>query len=112
MGLDFRLGPAFEVVVAGRPGADDTLRMLEAVQGSYRPNVALLFKPLPEERTAGSRAEATKREALERLAPFVREHEAIDGRATAYVCQDFACQRPTTSVEEVRAALDGPSHTS
>jgi uncharacterized protein YyaL (SSP411 family) len=35
---------------------------------------------------------------------------AIDGRATAYVCERFACQTPTTDPERLRAQLaDGAS---
>jgi uncharacterized protein YyaL (SSP411 family) len=112
VGLDFRLGPTYEVVVVGRPGADDTRSMLEVVRGSYAPNVALLFKPAPDEDTGGSPTDAARSEALERLAPFTREHRAIDGQATAYVCQDFSCRQPTTDVEELREALSGSTQPS
>jgi uncharacterized protein YyaL (SSP411 family) len=30
----------------------------------------------------------------------------IDGRATAYVCVDFVCQRPVTEPEALRAQLE------
>jgi uncharacterized protein YyaL (SSP411 family) len=29
----------------------------------------------------------------------------MDGRAAAYVCERFACQRPVTTVDELRAQL-------
>ncbi|MEO8131234.1 MAG: thioredoxin domain-containing protein [Bryobacteraceae bacterium] len=35
------------------------------------------------------------------LPPEVREMIAIDGKTTAYVCENFACQLPTTSVEKL-----------
>jgi uncharacterized protein YyaL (SSP411 family) len=108
VGLDFRMGPTFEVVVVGRPGADDTRRMLDAVRTTYTPNAALLFKPSWDDETATSPGDMAASEAVERLAPFAREHRAIDGRATAYLCQDFACRQPTTSIEEIREALAGP----
>jgi uncharacterized protein YyaL (SSP411 family) len=31
--------------------------------------------------------------------------KAIDGRATAYLCENFACQAPVTTPEQLRALL-------
>jgi uncharacterized protein YyaL (SSP411 family) len=30
----------------------------------------------------------------------------VDGRAAAYVCERFACQRPVTGADELRALLE------
>jgi uncharacterized protein YyaL (SSP411 family) len=30
----------------------------------------------------------------------------VDGRATAYLCERYACQLPTTSPEQLAAQLD------
>jgi uncharacterized protein YyaL (SSP411 family) len=37
--------------------------------------------------------------------PLLEGRQAIDGRATAYVCEHFACQAPVTSADALRAAL-------
>ena len=34
-----------------------------------------------------------------------RADTQVDGRATAYVCEGFACQAPVTSAEELRRVL-------
>ena len=39
------------------------------------------------------------------VAPFVAAMPARDGRATAYVCRDFACQAPTGDPGELAAQL-------
>jgi uncharacterized protein len=41
----------------------------------------------------------------ELLAPLVEGKSAVDGRATAYLCRDFACERPVTDAEELRRTL-------
>lgn len=50
-------------------------------------------------------------EELERLAPFTRAMQAIDGRPTWHVCRAFACALPTTdrerAVEMIRAGQGG-----
>ncbi len=41
----------------------------------------------------------------EKRAEWLREMKAIGGKPTAFVCQNFACQAPTTDAGEVRRAL-------
>ena len=43
--------------------------------------------------------------ALVALAPFAAELAPVDGRATAYVCREQACELPTTSADAVVEAL-------
>ncbi len=43
---------------------------------------------------------------IEALAPYVSEFEASDGRATAYVCQGFQCELPTTEVAALLQSLN------
>jgi uncharacterized protein YyaL (SSP411 family) len=91
--LDFVLGPSHEVVIAGRPGARDTLALLDAVHSHFAPNKVVVFRPDGEA------------PAIADLAPFVRGQVAIDGKATAYVCSNHACQAPASDVERLLALL-------
>jgi uncharacterized protein YyaL (SSP411 family) len=95
LALDFALGPSFEIVIAGEPDAADTRAMLAAFRERYLPHKVLLLRP----------ADGA---ALARLAPFTGEMRSLDGKATAYICRDFACQRPTTDTAEALRALDSP----
>jgi uncharacterized protein YyaL (SSP411 family) len=92
--VDFAVGPSNEVVVVGDPGAEDTREMLAAVHGVFAPNKVVVLKPLE-----GA-------EALEALVPYTKTQTALEGAATAYVCENYACQAPTTDPAVVRAALE------
>jgi uncharacterized protein YyaL (SSP411 family) len=92
--VDFAVGPSYEVVVVGDSEADDTGVMLDAVGHAFVPNAVILFVPVGE-----GQAEITE------LAPYATGFKAVDGKATAYVCSNYACERPTTDVGEMLKLL-------
>ena len=83
-----------QIVVAGEPDAADTAALTAVIRRRYLPTAVLV--PVAE----------TRRRALAALLPWTGALRAREGRATAYVCHDFACQAPTTSPEELDAILD------
>ncbi|KQC05343.1 MAG: hypothetical protein APR53_07995 [Methanoculleus sp. SDB] len=92
-GLDFAKGPTKEVVVVGRRNAADTSRMVEALHASFLPRTVVVC------------AYAGESEEIGRIAPYIRDLEMIDASATAYVCSNFRCTMPTTSVEAMVGLL-------
>jgi uncharacterized protein len=86
-GLDFRIGPTYEVVIAGRPETGDTAEMLVAIQKVFAPNKILMFRPEGEEVPE-----------ISQLAPFTEMQKSIEGKATAYICKNYVCNVPTTNV--------------
>ncbi|HYE94602.1 MAG TPA: thioredoxin domain-containing protein [Rubricoccaceae bacterium] len=87
---DFAIGPSIEVVIAGERGAEDTTTMLDRLGRVYTPNAVTLLRA-PGEGPAPIAA----------LAPFTEAQTARGGQATAYVCQNQACQQPTTDPNEL-----------
>ncbi len=92
--LDFALGPASEVVIAGPADSPETQKMLKALRSKFLPRSVVLLRPEGEE------AEIIG------IAEFAKEMEMVDGKATARVCSGCVCQRPTTDPEEMLARLD------
>ncbi|MEJ2189432.1 MAG: thioredoxin domain-containing protein, partial [Acidobacteriota bacterium] len=88
-------GISLEVVVVGDADAADTAELLAVLRSSYRPHMAVVLVP-----TGG--AEKTLRE----LAPFTANHQAVDGRAVAYLCRDFSCQLPTADPAQLAELLE------
>jgi uncharacterized protein YyaL (SSP411 family) len=88
--LDFGIGPSLEVVIAGKSGAQDTERMLGMLRQMYVPNKVVLFRPMGAEEPP-----------ITRIAEYTDAQTAIDGKATAYVCQNYSCKTPTTDPAEM-----------
>ena len=92
--VDFALGESLEIVIAG--DAEDTKEMLGEVNRRFLPHGVLLWRP----------AVGEEAEALAEVAPFTQSLLPVDGRATAYLCRNFACQRPTTKIEGLQQMLN------
>lgn len=93
--LDFAYGPSYEVVVTGATNTEDTRSMLKTLKRQYTPHSVLLYRPI-EQKTS----EATY--YLNRLA----DYKPINGRATAYVCQNRICKQPTNKLDKLLDMLN------
>jgi hypothetical protein len=87
------IGPAREVAIIGDPAAPDTQALLGVVNRAFRPNL-VLASATPEDTTAQA------------AIPLLQERPQREGKATAYVCQNFTCQAPVTEPETLAAQLD------
>jgi uncharacterized protein len=92
--LDFALGPAQEVVIAGDRDHVTTQAMVDILHRTFCPNRVLMLKPGG---MAGTRLSA--------LCGFAGALEPIDGQPAAYICENFACKRPITDIEELKSAI-------
>ena len=83
-----------EIVVVAKRGEPETARILRSIQDHYVPHRVILFKDMS---SPGS---------LENIAPWTRSHTMRDGRPTIYVCENFACQQPTTDIHVALGHMD------
>ena len=87
--LDFHFGPTYEIVISGETEGE----LVEALRKPFLPNKVILRRT-PE-----------NSELLAGLAPYTESQNALNGNPTAFVCRNFACQLPTTKVEEMLQSL-------
>jgi uncharacterized protein YyaL (SSP411 family) len=80
--IDFHLSPVREVALVG----EDIEPLERVVRSRFRPHVVLAGGPADD-------------------VPLLQGREPVDGRAAAYVCERFACQRPVTEPAELEALL-------
>jgi uncharacterized protein YyaL (SSP411 family) len=95
--IDFHLDKPKQIVLAGDPAAPDTRAMLEAVYKPFLPNRVILAA----DQSTGQTFLATRLD-------FIRDIKPLGGKATAYVCENYACQRPTSDISELAKQLALP----
>jgi uncharacterized protein YyaL (SSP411 family) len=83
-----------QIVIAGDPAAPDTRALLQAVNSRFLPHSILLL--------AGSEEH---RRQLSRHLPAISSMLPVEGHAAAYVCQNYACQLPATTVAHLMELL-------
>jgi len=89
--LDFYLSSPKEIVVVGERGDADTNTLLAEVHKNYLPNRVLV----------GVEGDDGTTEGL----PLLADRRRIDGRATAYVCENYVCQLPVTDARALARQL-------
>jgi uncharacterized protein YyaL (SSP411 family) len=93
--LDFQLANAKQIIIAGKPTAEDTQAMVKVVHKRFLPNKIILL------------ADGDKgQKELSRFLPFMEGVRMFDGKATAYVCEDYTCKLPTTDVKVMASQLE------
>jgi hypothetical protein len=93
--LAFQLAAPSQIIIAGRPGADDTRQLLAEVRHRFLPHTALLLAD-----------GTTGQQWLGQRLPSVAAMTMLDERATAHVCENFICRLPTNDLERFREQLD------
>jgi len=89
-GADFVIGPVHEVAILGDLADPATQRLLQPLWQSYHPRQLLAASPYPP--PAGSPS-------------LLSDRPLLNGKPTAYVCQDFVCQPPVNDYESMLAQL-------
>jgi uncharacterized protein YyaL (SSP411 family) len=92
--LDFYLGPTREIVLAGDPAWETSRAMAAEIQQRFLPGKVLLF-----------RAEGDAAKKLASLCPFVEGMHAVGQKATAYLCEGYACKTPITDPTALASSL-------
>ncbi|MBC8453193.1 MAG: thioredoxin domain-containing protein [Chloroflexi bacterium] len=85
--VDFLRSDSQEVVLIGEQDDSVMADMKRELRSSFAPNRVL----------AGSAREVTEGE----VSPLLAERSQIASKATAYVCENYACKLPVTSVAEL-----------
>lgn len=81
-----------EVVIVADAETDDIQQMLQVLRRSPDPFVSTILY-------------TDKYRDLTGVIPYIEKYHAMDGKPTAYICKDYACQPPITDPDEFEKCL-------
>ncbi len=90
--MDFHLSTPKEIVIIGENNSADTKELLKTVWSNYLPNKIVILSD-------------GKDNSVSSKIPLLHNRSKIDGKATAYVCENYTCKQPATTTEELRKQL-------
>lgn len=82
-----------QIVICGQSDSEDTLSLISSVNSLFLPHKVLLL------------ADGNKEGFLYKKLPILSTLVPQDGKATAYVCENFTCALPVTCPQELRRLL-------
>ncbi|MBI1292648.1 DUF255 domain-containing protein [bacterium] len=91
---EYARSSSVEIVLAGTPGDGDFEALRREVDRRFLPNAVVLHRPDSQDA------------AVLELIPALRPYGMMKGRATAYLCRNFACEAPTTDPAAFGRSLD------
>jgi len=95
-GLEMVVDGGQELVIAGDPESEAVTEMLDVAGRGYEPHLVTILRPAGEDARG-----------VTEIAPFLVEFRGEPGaEATAYLCRGLMCERPVTSVAELKSLLE------
>lgn len=91
----FDIAPKSQIVIAGSAGHPDLAPLVAEARRRFRPFGATIVLTRDEDR-----------ERFARWVPALAGMGPVDGDPAAYVCENFACQLPVTTVAELAKLID------
>jgi hypothetical protein len=96
--VDFALGPGQEIVLVGERETPDFEQMLHVIHREFAPRRVLVGRG--PDADGGRPAE---------LCPYVKPLGILEGRATVYICENYACRQPLNDPGALQQLLDSVS---
>jgi len=91
--MDFYLSEPKEIAIVGKLDSHEVRSFSEEIYSRYLPNKVVAACEPGDQSTASE-------------IKLLMERSAIDSKATAYVCRNYVCLAPATTVNELGARLE------
>ncbi|MBN2110693.1 MAG: thioredoxin domain-containing protein [Methanosarcinaceae archaeon] len=87
--LDLAIGPSTEIVIVGRSGSRQIKEIMSVIDKDLHPGKVVVFKPAGES------------SGIEEIAAYVGGMQMKEGKATAYICENYNCNLPSNDMKEI-----------
>lgn len=89
LAIDFAVGPAQEIVIAGSSSDAGIRKITDKIFSKFLPNRVLIHRGLESEDNS----------KIFEIAPFVAKQPPIADKPTVYVCENHQCKQPTNDLK-------------
>jgi hypothetical protein len=91
--LEFSFGPSYEITIAGGLDRAETRDLLQALRKPFLPNKVVVLKQ-------------DENAPITQIADYTLNQAEIDGKPTAYVCLNYACELPTNDSDKMLSMIN------
>ncbi len=88
---DFAIGPIQEVAVIGAPEDQETTALVHTLWEEFRPRLLAAFSDGTDSHSGPA---------------LLQDRDPIEGKSTAYVCEQFVCKQPVNTPAELASLLN------
>ncbi len=93
--IDFDIGPSYSLVIGGDSKAEDTNKLIDAINSAYVPNKVIILRKTEQDSPE-----------IDEFSNFVQYFDKLDGKATAYICINKMCKPPTNDINKILLYLN------
>ena len=86
--VEFSAGQPQEIIIAGNRTDEDTQEMFQKLRNYFLPRAVILLNDPQDDQ-------------IQKIASYLSDFEMQDGKATAYICQNYSCELPTTDPDKM-----------
>jgi len=83
--------PGKDIILSGEEQEQGTKAMIKEINSTYQPFATVILN--------------TGDEGLNSINPEIKTHKALQGRATAYICENFSCREPITDLQKFSESI-------
>jgi uncharacterized protein YyaL (SSP411 family) len=94
MAVMFARGKGSEIVLVGDNKTAAAQSFIDLINKSFLPYSVVVVKNIDKD------------EILKNLIPYTEGQNMVDNKATAYVCENFACRAPITDIDKFMEVLN------
>jgi SagB-type dehydrogenase family enzyme len=94
IGLSSLLYPYYDLVIVGDDNNKKTKEVLDFLRKNYLPNLVITLKSYQN------------KEEISKIVDFLNHYQEVDNQTTLYLCKDYSCSPPVSTLEELITLLE------
>lgn len=91
IGVDYLMGPSQQIVIAGKTD-EQFAKVIDFLNSQFLPKTVIVFND--------------ENKDTAKLFPMILDKTSANGTLQTYVCENFTCQLPVSSVEQLKSILN------